>query len=143
MTRVTTDVGRNGPVSTVPQDYEDILTKRAFAHIATIGPKGEPQSNPVWVDWDGQYVKFSQTTTRQKYRNVQRDARIALSALDPEQPYRYLEIRGKVVRVDDDPDNAFINKLAKKYMDADEYPYHQPGDERIILYVEPEHTTRM
>lgn len=130
-------------MSTVPQDYEDILTKRAFAHIATIGPKGEPQSNPVWVDWDGQYVKFSQTTTRQKYRNVQRDARIALSALDPEQPYRYLEIRGKVVRVDDDPDNAFINKLAKKYMDVDEYPYHQPGDERIILYVEPEHTTRM
>lgn len=130
-------------MSAIPHDLEDILTKRAFAHIATIGPQGEPQSNPVWVDWDGEHIKFSQTTTRQKYRNIQRDARIAVSALDPDQPYRYLEVRGKVVRVDDDPDNAFINKMAKKYMDADEYPYHQPGDQRIVLHVEPEHTTGM
>ncbi|MBA8827362.1 hypothetical protein FHX42_004758 [Saccharopolyspora lacisalsi] len=130
-------------MATIPQDYEDILTKRAFAHIATIGPNGEPQSNPVWVDWDGRYLKFSQTTTRQKYRNLRREPRIAVSALDPEQPYRYLEVRGRVVNVEDDQDNAFIDRMAKKYMDADEYPYHQPGDHRVILYVEPEHTTSM
>ncbi len=130
-------------MATIPQDYEDILTKRAFAHIATIGPNGEPQSNPVWVDWDGRYLKFSQTTARQKYRNLRRDSRIAVSALDPEQPYRYLEVRGRVVNIEDDQDNAFINRLAKKYVDADEYPYHQPGDHRVILYVEPEHTTSM
>ncbi|WP_019855862.1 PPOX class F420-dependent oxidoreductase [Actinopolyspora mortivallis] len=130
-------------VSVIPQDLEDILTKRSFAHIATVGPRGEPQSSPVWIDWDGQYVKFSQTTTRQKYRNLRREPRLALSALDPEQPYRYLEVRGRVARVEDDPDNAFINRLAKKYLDVDEYPYHQPGDHRVVVYVEPEHTTRM
>lgn len=130
-------------MAAISKDLEDILNKRSFAHIATIGPKGEPQSNPVWVDWDGQYLKFSQTTTRQKYRNLKREPRIAVSALDPEQPYRYLEVRGKVVRVDDDSDNTFINRMAKKYMDADEYPYHQPGDHRVVLYVEPEHTTSM
>lgn len=107
-------------MSVIPKDHEDILTKRSFAHIATIGPNGEPHSSPVWIDWDGEYIKFSQTTARQKYKNLRRDSRIALSALDPEQPYRYLEVRGEIARVEDDPDNAFINKLAKKYIDADE-----------------------
>ncbi|SFT89040.1 hypothetical protein SAMN04487904_11254 [Actinopolyspora lacussalsi subsp. righensis] len=130
-------------MSVIPEDLEDILNKRSFAHIATIGPKGEPQSSPVWIDWDGQYLKFSQTTERQKYRNLQREPRLAISALDPEQPYRYIEVRGRVARVEDDPDRAFINRMAKKYMDADEYPYDQPGDHRVIVYVEPQHTTRM
>lgn len=130
-------------MSAVPQEHEDILTKRSFAHVATIGPKGEPQSSPVWIDWDGEYLKFSQTTTRQKLRNLQREPRIAVSVHDPEQPYRYLEVRGKVTQVEDDPDNAFIDRMAKKYIDAEEYPYHQPGDERVIVYVKPEHTTRM
>ncbi|MDR7301720.1 TIGR03618 family F420-dependent PPOX class oxidoreductase [Haloactinomyces albus] len=134
---------KGATVSVVPQELQDIMTKRSFAHVATIGPKGEPQSNPVWVDWDGEYLKFSQTTTRQKYRNLQRDSRIAVSVHDPEQPYRYLEVRGKVARIDDDPDNGFINKMAKKYTDADEYPYHQPGDHRVVVYIQPEHTTQM
>ncbi|RCW40207.1 hypothetical protein DFQ14_11288 [Halopolyspora algeriensis] len=130
-------------MSVIPQELEDILTKRSFGHVATIGPQGEPQSNPVWIDWDGEHLKFSQTTTRQKYRNLQREPRISVSVHDPEQPYRYLEVRGRVARIEDDPDNAFINRMAKKYMDADEYPYHQPGDHRVIVHVQPEHTTRM
>lgn len=86
---------------------------------------------------------FSQTTTRQKYRNLQRDPRIALSIVDPANPYRYLEVRGTVVRIDPDPDNAFINRMANKYLGVAEYPYHQPGDERIVIVVAPEHTTSM
>jgi PPOX class probable F420-dependent enzyme len=128
---------------TIPQDREDILTKRAFAHVATIGPNGEPQSTPVWIDWDGQYVKFSQTTARQKYRNLKRDPRIALSVHDPDEPYRYVEVRGKIVQIEEDKDNAFINKLAKKYIGQDVYPWGQPGEERLVLYVEPQHTTKM
>ncbi|QUG99716.1 PPOX class F420-dependent oxidoreductase [Saccharopolyspora erythraea] len=129
-------------MAVIPRDREDILNKRAFAHVATIGPSGEPQSSPVWVGWDGTHIKFSQTRTRQKYRNLQRDARISMSLHDPDQPYRYLEVRGEVVRVEDDPDNAFINSMAKKYLDEDTYPWAQPGEERIVLYVEPRHCTK-
>ena len=127
----------------IPEGYEDLLNTTALIHVATLGPNGEPQSNPVWFDWDGEHVKFSQTKTRQKYKNVSRDPRIALSMVDPENPYRYLEIRGRVERVEEDPNLDFINALAKKYLGMDEYPYHQPGDERVIIHIKPEHTTQM
>ena len=127
----------------IPELFHGLLQSTALAHIATIGPDGEPQSTPVWFGWDGQYLLFSQTKGRQKYRNVQRDPRIALSIVDVTNPFRYLEIRGVVARIEDDKDNAFINSMAKKYINQDVYPNHQPGDERVIVYVKPEHTTKM
>lgn len=129
--------------SVIPEKYADILDSKSLAHIATIGPNGAPQNNPVWFDWDGSQVKFSQTKTRQKYKNLQRDGRISLSIVDPENPYRYLELRGQVSKVEEDPENEFINAMAKKYLDKDIYPFHQPGDERVVLYVEPKHATHM
>ncbi len=127
----------------VPSSHADLLDKPGFVHVATLGPRGEPQSTPVWYDTDGEFIKISQTAGRQKYRNLQRDPRVALSIIDPDNPYRYLEIRGRVERFEDDADNAFINSLAQKYLGQDEYPYHQPGDERVTLYISPQHTTRM
>ena len=127
----------------IPGTHADLLDTIALAHVATVGPEGEPQVNPVWFDWDGEHLRFSQTTTRQKYRNVQRDPRIALSIVDPENPYRYLELRGRVVEIEPDPERAFINKMAKKYLGEDVYPWHRPGDERIVIVVEPERTTHM
>ncbi|MDQ2808803.1 MAG: PPOX class F420-dependent oxidoreductase [Chloroflexota bacterium] len=127
----------------IPESHSDILETKALAHIATIGPQGEPQNNPVWFDWDGQYLLFSQTKGRQKYHNLERDPRVAISIVDPENPYRYLEIRGRLVRVDEDPNLDFINRMAKKYMGKDKYPWHQPTDERVVMVVEPEHTTTM
>ena len=129
--------------SVIPESHADLLDQTALAHVATIGPDGEPQNNPVWFGWDGEHVLFSQTKTRQKYRNVQDEPRVALSIVDVNNPYRYLEIRGKVERIEPDPDNAFINSMAKKYMGEDVYPWHQPGDERVVVVVRPEHTTRM
>ena len=126
----------------IPEGYEDILESTALAHVATIGPHGEPQNNPVWFDWDGEHLKFSQTKTRQKYQNLNRDGHIALSIVDPENPYRYLKIRGEVVRIEEDPDLDFITFMAKKYLGLDKYPYHQPGDERVVVFVRPEHTTQ-
>src|SRR5690349_18405739 len=114
--------------SVIPADKADLLESKALAHISTIGPNGEPQVNPVWFGWDGEVITFSQTTGRQKYRNVQRDGRVALSIVDPSNDYRYLEVRGTVVRIDPDPDKAFINSMAKKYLDQDVYPWNQPGD---------------
>jgi PPOX class probable F420-dependent enzyme len=125
------------------EQYHDLLESNALAHVATIGPKGEPQVNPVWFSWDGSRLRFSQTTSRQKYRNLSREPRIALSIVDPGNPYRYLEIRGTVVAVEPDPDLAFINSMAKKYLGQDTYPWNRPQDERIVIVVAPEHTSQM
>ncbi len=127
----------------IPAEYADLLERPTFAHVATVGPDGEPQNNPVWFDWDGERISFSQTTGRQKVRNVQREPRVALSIIDPDNPYRYLEVRGVVERIDPDPDKAFIDKMAKKYLGVDAYPWGQPGDERVVVVVRPEHTTKM
>ena len=127
----------------IPGSHEDLLSSTALAHVATVGPRGEPQNNPVWFDWDGEHVKFSQTKTRQKYRNVSREPRLALSIVDPDNPFRYLEVRGVVKRIEEDPDLDFINSMSKKYLGMDKYPNHRPGDERIVLFVRPEHTTKM
>jgi PPOX class probable F420-dependent enzyme len=127
----------------IPEGYEDLLESTALAHVATLGPRSEPQNNPVWFDSDGDHVKFSQTKTRQKFRNLERDPRIAFSIVDPENPYRYLEIRGEVMRVEEDPDIDFIGAMARKYVGVDRYPYHRPGDERVVVFVKPKHTTRM
>lgn len=122
----------------IPGELADILDKKGFAHMATLGPGGEPHNSPVWYDWDGEYVLISHTKERQKYRNVQTDRRVALSILDPENPYRYLEIRGVVEEIIDDPDKRLIHKLAKKYRDLDSYPYDGPGDNRVIFKIKPE-----
>jgi PPOX class probable F420-dependent enzyme len=130
-------------MSVIPEKYTDLLESNALANVATIGPKGEPQNNPVWFGWDGTHILFSLTKGRQKYHNLQREPRVALSIVDPANPYRYLEIRGKVVRIDEDSDLAFINSMAKKYLDQDVYPWHKPEDERVVVLVEPERTSNM
>ncbi len=130
-------------MSIIPESHTDLLYKPVFWHVATIGPRGELQSSPVWGDWDGEYFKFSLTKGRQKYRNLQNNPSIALSGIDPENSYRTLELRGTVERVDDDSLNTFIDSMAKKYLGEDEYPFHQPGDERVVIVVKPEHTTSM
>jgi PPOX class probable F420-dependent enzyme len=130
-------------MSSIPESHADLLNSTALANVATLGPDGEPQVNPVWFGWDGEFIRFSNTTGRQKYRNLKRDGRVALSIIDPANPYRYLEVRGTVTRIDADPDCAFIDAMAKKYMGVDEYPWKQPGEERVILVIAPEHTTQM
>jgi len=127
----------------IPESHADLLDSKALAHVATIGPGGEPQVNPVWFGTQDGYITFSQTTTRQKFRNVQDEPRVAFSIVDPTNDYRYLEVRGVVERVDPDPDNAFINSMAKKYLGEDIYPWHRPGDERVVVVVRPVHTTQM
>ncbi|MEI7643483.1 MAG: PPOX class F420-dependent oxidoreductase [Chloroflexales bacterium] len=127
----------------IPDKYHDLLESTALAHVSTLGPSGEPQSNPVWFGWDGTHIRFSQTTKRQKYRNLQRDPRVAISIVDPNDPYRYLEIRGNVIAIEDDSSLAFINSMAKKYLGQEIYPWHIPGDKRVVVVVASEHTSQM
>lgn len=128
-------------MSVIPENYTDLLEARAVANVATISPKGELQNNPVWFRWDGERILFSLTKGRQKYHNLKRDPRVAVSIVDPTNIYRYLEIRGNVVRIYEDSDLQFLNSLAKKYLNLDIYPWHKPEDERVVIVVEPEHTT--
>lgn len=127
----------------IPASHADLVTRPVLAHVATLGPQGEPQNNPVWFDMQDGLIRFSQTTTRQKLRNVQKDGRASFSIVDPENPYRYLEIRATLERIEPDPDFAFIDSMAKKYLGEDRYPWGQPGDKRVVLHFRPEHTSQM
>jgi PPOX class probable F420-dependent enzyme len=114
---------------------QKILQSKTFAHLATLRPDGAPQSSPMWFIWDGEYIKFTHATDRQKYRNIQQDPRVSVSITDVDNPYTYAEFRGVVEKIEKDPDGAFYNTLAKHY-DA---PWPYPGDPRVILYVKPQH----
>ncbi len=127
----------------VPDTHRDLLDGAVIAHLATARPDGTLQNNPVWFEWDGEHIKISQTRARQKMRNLEHDPHVALSLTDPDNPYRYLEIRGVVDRIEDDPDRDFIDRLSERYMGKRPYPYHQPDDERIVVFVRPEDTSSM
>ena len=127
----------------IPEKYRDLFEKRAFASLATLMPDNRPQVTPVWVDFDGQHVIFNSAKGRQKDKNVRRDPRVALAVIDPENPYRYLEIRGKVVEITEQGAAEHIDKMAKKYLGVDKYPYAQPGEVRVLYKIQPEHTTTM
>jgi PPOX class probable F420-dependent enzyme len=127
----------------IPDKYRDLFQKKAFASLTTLMPDGSPQTTPVWVDVDGDHVVFNSAKGRQKDRNVRRDPRVALAIIDPENPYRYLEIRGKVEEITEQGADKHIDKMAKKYLDQDKYPYGQPGEVRVMYKIRPEHTTTM
>lgn len=129
--------------SLIPASHADILETTALAHVATIGANGAPQNNPVWFGWDGTHLMFSQRTDRQKLRNVRARPQVAVSIVDPADPYRYLEIRGTVTDIVDDPDKAFINSMAQKYLDVPINPWEQPGEQRVVVKIRPDSTTSM
>jgi PPOX class probable F420-dependent enzyme len=124
--------------ATLPEKYLDLFEKKVFAHLATVMPDGSPQVTPVWVDYDGEYILVNSARGRQKVKNVQRDAKVAVSILDPDDPYRYLQVRGVVEEVTEDGADELIDKLAKKYLDADSYPYRTPAEVRITFKIRPE-----
>ncbi|MET0987791.1 MAG: PPOX class F420-dependent oxidoreductase [Steroidobacteraceae bacterium] len=127
----------------IPTSHADILQKKALAHLATVMPDGSPQVTPVWFDWDGQHVIINTAENRRKDRNVQRDGRVALSITDPDNPYRYLEIRGRVAERTKKGADASIDALSKKYLGVDSYPNRSAGEVRVIYKIAPEHTTTM
>ena len=127
----------------IPEKYRDLFTKRAFASLATLMPDGSPQVTPVWCDLDGDLVIVNSARGRQKDKNIRRDPRVALAIIDPENPYRYLEIRGRVVELTEQGADAHIDKMAKKYLGADKYPYRQPSEVRVMFKIQPERTNTM
>ena len=123
----------------IPKAYLDLFSKPAFAHLVTLMPDGSPQVTPVWVDLDGNTVIVNTAKGRLKDRNMKRDPRVALAVSDPANPYRYVQVRGRVSDVTENGGDAHIDKMAKKYLNQDSYPYRQSGEVRVIYRITPEH----
>jgi len=122
----------------IPAAFRDLLTnKKAFAHLATVMPDGSPQVTPVWFDESHGHIRVNTAKGRVKARNMSEGSPVALSVLDPDNAYRYLQIRGTVVHVTEDGAVAHIDSLAKKYMGKDVYPFHNAKDVRTIYEIEP------
>ena len=132
-------------MSIIPESHRDLFDLPAVWHVATIGPSGEPHSSPVWADFDGTHVRFPHAEGRQKWRNLCVDSRISLSATDPADNGRYLEIRGRVVAWESDADLAFLDRQCLKYNGEDEFPREDIplGQVRLIAVVEPLRYTTM
>lgn len=120
----------------VPESHADLLERPLFAHLATVRPDGSPQTQVMWFRWTGDRVQMTHTKTRQKYRNFQNEPRLALSIADPDDPYRFLEIRGVVENIaDDDGQASFYQGLQERY--GRSYAITD-ADVRVILTIRPE-----
>jgi PPOX class probable F420-dependent enzyme len=125
-------------MATIPENFRDLLTtKKSFAHLATLMADGTPQVTPVWIDFDGENVLVNTARGRVKDKNLQARDQVGLAISDPENPYRYLGIQGRVVGVTEDGADAHIDKMALKYMGKDKYPFRRPTETRVIYKIEP------
>ena len=122
----------------IPEKYMDILTsKKSFAHLATLMNDGSPQVTPVWFDLTNGVIRVNTARGRVKDRNLKVGSRVALSISDPDNPYRYVQIRGKVTKETEEGADAHIDSLAKKYMGVDSYPFRNAAEKRVIYHIEP------
>jgi PPOX class probable F420-dependent enzyme len=127
----------------IPEKYLDLFKKPAFANLGTVMRDGSPQVTPVWVDFDGKHVRVNSALGRVKDKNMRRDPRVSLSIQDPENPYRHLEIRGKVEEITQNGADDHINKLSQKYLGKPEYPFRQPGEVRVVYKITPQKISAM
>jgi PPOX class probable F420-dependent enzyme len=118
----------------IPASHQDLLDKAGFAHLATVGPDGWPQSTPMWYAWDGEHLLFSTLKSRRKHRNLLAEPRVAVSITDPDNPYRYIHLRG-VATLEDESHGSLINALVQKYMGEAVYRWDDPDAERVIVKV--------
>jgi PPOX class probable F420-dependent enzyme len=127
----------------IPEKFPDLFQKKAFAQLATLMPDGSPHVSPVWFDYDGRNILINTAKGRVKDRNMRRDPRVGLDIVDPDNPYRHVSIRGRVVNVTEEGADEHIDKLAKKYLGVDRYPNRTAGEVRVLYKIEPEHTFSM
>lgn len=127
----------------IPDNFKDLFAKKAFAHLGTMMPDGSPQVTPVWCDFDGTYIRINSAKGRVKDKNMRRNPRVALALQDPDNPYRFLQVRGQVVEVTEKGADEHIDSLAKKYLGKDKYPNRRPGEVRVIYKIKPERSFTM
>jgi PPOX class probable F420-dependent enzyme len=125
------------------EKYSDLFHKKAFANLSTLMKDGSPQVTPVWFDYDGSHIRVNSALGRVKDKNIRRDPRVSMSIQDPDNPYRYLEIRGKVIDITHQGADDHIDSLAQKYLGQAKYPYRQPGEVRVLYKIEPQKLSSM
>ena len=131
-------------MTAIPDKFLDLVKdKKAFANLATLMPDGSPHVTPVWFDYTKGVLRVNTAKGRVKARNMKAGAPVALAIMDPDNAYRYLQVRGRVKRMTEQGADAHIDSLAKKYLGQDKYPYRQPGEVRQIYEIEPTHTSVM
>jgi PPOX class probable F420-dependent enzyme len=122
-----------------------LLQEPQLAHFVTLMADGSPQVTPVWVDVepDGTHVLVNTAEGRVKTNNVERDGRVALSVVDAQNPWRYALVRGTIVERRHEGAREHIDKMAKKYLGKDEYPFAREGEQRVILRIKPHHVIEL
>jgi PPOX class probable F420-dependent enzyme len=125
-------------MAVIPDNFLDLLReKKAFANLATLMPDGTPQVTPVWFDYTDGVIRVNTAKGRVKARNMKEGAPVALAIMDPDNAYRYIQVRGQVRRVVEQGADRHIDSLAKKYLGKDKYPFAQPGEVRVMYEIEP------
>ena len=126
-------------MAAIPEKYLDLLQqqKKAFANLATVMPDGTPQVTPVWFDYRDGRIRVNTAKGRVKARNMREGAAVALAIMDPDNAYRYVQVRGHVKRVAEQNARDHIDSLAKKYLGKDKYPWAQPDEVRVMYEIEP------
>ncbi|MBI3994220.1 MAG: PPOX class F420-dependent oxidoreductase [Candidatus Lambdaproteobacteria bacterium] len=122
---------------TIPAQFRSLFTSKAFAHMATVMRDGTLQVTPVWVDLDGERVLINSALGRVKDRNLRTNPAVTVEVQDPGNPYRYISVRGRVVKFRQEGATEHIHKLAQRYMGVEKYPYLKPGMQRVIYEIEP------
>src|SRR5436853_7141563 len=118
-----------------PDKYLDLFQKKAFGGCTTLLPDGSPHTTPVWVDYQNGEIWVNSAVGRQKDKDVRREPRVALSIQDPDNPYRYVGVRGHVREITTAGADAHIDAMAKKYLGQDKYPFRQPGEQRVLYKI--------
>ena len=131
-------------MNAIPEAFNDLLTKKkAFANLATINADGTPQVTPVWFDWDGSRLRINTAKGRVKDKNLRRTPTVAVSIMDPDNPYRYVQVKGRVADVTESGADAHIDALAKKYTGQDRYANRKPGEVRVTFTITPDRVQTM
>lgn len=127
--------------SAIPADLVDLLERPLYASLGTVRPDNTVQVNPMWFEWDGTHIRFTHTSKRAKYRNLQANPSMTLLVIDPDIPQRYLEVRGELAEIVPDPEAAFFVRLGHRYGDPDTEPPADKAD-RVILVMSVQRATR-
>lgn len=125
----------------IPDAFRDLLDNANFASLGTIRPDNTVQVNPMWFEFDGEHIRFTHTTTRAKFRNLQHNPSMAISIMDPHNPLRYLEVRGALIEVIPDPEGAFYVRLGQRYGNPTQQAPADKAD-RVILVMSVASTTQ-
>jgi PPOX class probable F420-dependent enzyme len=125
----------------IPENFRDLLDEPVVVALVTIMEDGQPQATPVWVDYDGTYVRVNTARGRQKDKNMRPDAKVTVLAIDPKNPYRWLEVRGRIAEETEEGALEHINSLSLKYRGEPDYYAPNPSmrgkQQRVTYKIEP------